>query len=76
MRRLEPHEYEAGLEVLSAFEREAKRDPRAAGVEHPALPGLWVAETSSLLRRLPRIVIVYTIEDAAGVVRAWNLFRL
>jgi hypothetical protein len=42
---------------------------------HPELEGVWVYETPHLVR-LPSIVIVYTIDDAAGFVDLWNCFLL
>jgi len=74
--RLGKASYKAGLEVLELFETYALRDPRMAGVQHPTLPGLWLFETPSALKRLPRLVLVYSIEDDEGFVTLWNVYRL
>lgn len=69
-------DYPAGIEVLDLFTLQAEREPRMPGSPHSALPDLWVFETPSAIKRLPRIAVVYTIDDANGFVDLWNLYRL
>jgi hypothetical protein len=69
-------EYADALEVLALFDTYAKRNPRMAGEQHPDLPHLWIFETPAALSRLPRIAVVYTIEDDEGFVTLRNLYRL
>jgi hypothetical protein len=73
---LAPHEHLAAIEVLDAFEKQAKIDPRMPGDEHPAIADLWVFETPSGIVRLPRLVVSYTIDDEGGFVDMCNLYRL
>ena len=51
-------------------------DPRMAGVEHTELPAFWLFETPQMVARVPRLTIVYTIDDAGGFADLWNLYRL
>ena len=69
-------DYDAGLEVLELFEASACRNPRMVGEPHPEMGGLWLFETPYELRRLPRLVLVYDIDDDAGLVQLWNVYRL
>jgi len=69
-------EYALGVEVLDLFERQAVVDPRMPGEPHPALPHLWIFETPAAIARLPRLIVVYTIDEAQGVVDMWNLYQL
>lgn len=60
------------LEILDIFEHGVTRGPRASGEPHVAFPEIWVYEIP-YVSRLPFIAIIYTIDDAAGVVYAWNM---
>jgi hypothetical protein len=73
---LAPAEYQGAIEVIDLFEIYACRNPRMAGDEHSELPGLWVFETPSALSRLPRLALVYGIDDDDGYVTLCNLYRL
>jgi hypothetical protein len=73
---LAPAEYDGGLDVLLLFDKYACINPRMAGTQHPELPHLWLFETPPAVSRLPRVVLVYTIEDDEGYVTLWNLYRL
>ena len=65
------------MEVLDTFERLARIDPRLPGIAHAAVSGLWLFEGPTRgISRLPRLVIVYTIDEAEGFVDLWNLYRL
>ena len=72
-RRLGNADFKAAIEVLDAFELVACRNPRALGQQHPEYPEIWVYEPPRAVRRLPRIALVYTIDDQRKVVRLWNL---
>jgi hypothetical protein len=69
-------EYDAGVDLLVLFDEYATLNPRMAGTQHPDLPHLWLFESPSALSRLPRVVLVYTIEDDEGYATLWNLYRL
>ena len=71
-----PPEYSLGIEILDLFERQAVIDPRMPGEQHPTLPDLWLFETPNAVVRLPRLVVVYTIDDRRGAIDLWNLYRL
>lgn len=58
------------------FDQQAVIDPRMPGEQHPVLSELWLFETPGAIVRLPRLVIVYTIDEERGVVDMWNLYRL
>ena len=47
-----------------------------AGEEHTELPDFWLFETPQMVARVPRLTIVYTIDDAGGFADLWNLYRL
>lgn len=71
----ETYPAESLFEVLNYFEHVATRDPRRAGVPHPNLEQAWVFEFSGV-QRLPRVVILYRIDDAAGLVIQANIHVL
>jgi len=50
-------------------------NPRMIGVPHPEIPHLWVYE-GPRLTRFPPIVIVFTIDDEAGMIMLWNVWLL
>lgn len=75
-RRLGSTEYPAAIEILDSFELVACRNPRALGEQHPNYPEIWVYEPPRAIKRLPRMVLVYTIDDKLGVVRLWNVYLL
>jgi hypothetical protein len=75
-RRLDSASFQSAIEVLDAFELAACRNPRALGQQHPEFPDIWVYEPPRAVRRIPRIALVYTIDDVGGIVRLWNLVLL
>lgn len=46
------------------------------GVRHPDNPDLWIFASPANVLRLPRLVIVYTIDAIQGEVTLWNLHRI
>lgn len=72
-RRLGSADYRASIEVLDAFELLVCKDPRAAGQQHRACPDWWIYEAPRVIRRLPRIALLYSIDDEGGFVRLWNV---
>lgn len=71
-----PAEYDPFVDLLVLFDQYATINPRMAGSQHPHFAHLWLFESPSALSRLPRVVLVYTIEDEEGYVTLWNLYRL
>lgn len=63
--------FEDAFAILDIFEALVTRNPYLCGEEHPSQAGLWVWE-SPPIARLPKAVIIYTIEDETGRVRVWN----
>jgi hypothetical protein len=61
------------LDILDAFEDGVKKDPRSCGEMHPAYSkgNFWVYE-SPPIARLPKIFMLYEIDDEKGQVKLWN----
>lgn len=74
-RRLGNIDHEAFVDLLKNFETMAFINPRMIGVPHPEIPHLWVYE-GPRLTRFPPIVIVFTIDDEAGMIMLWNVWLL
>ena len=58
-------------DLLESLQANLTFDPRSAGEPHPHLPGIWVYE-SPPVARLPKVFILYTIDDETGIVRLRN----
>ena len=59
-------------ELLDSLEFALRVDPRICGEPHPSSNGrFWVYEPPPI-KRLPRVFILYEIDEAAGVVTLWN----
>jgi hypothetical protein len=69
-------DYQTLLEVTVLFEKYVEIDPKMAGTPHPEYQDLWVFQTPEALYRLPKIVIVYSIEPSDGFVTLWNIFTI
>jgi hypothetical protein len=51
-------------------------DPQMPGIPHPEIHDWWLFATPSAIVRLPKFVIIYTIDRVEGVVTLWNLYRI
>lgn len=60
-------------DILVSFEEAVCVNPRIIGEQHPGFSGgrMWVYE-SPPLNRLPKVTILYEIDDENGVVILWN----
>ncbi len=76
MRLTGKYDYQLLLEVTNLFERYVEIDPKMAGMRHPDHKELWLFQTPDALLRLPKIVIVYSIEPDEGFVTLWNIFDI
>jgi hypothetical protein len=63
---------ESLFDALDVFEHGAIRDPKSTGELHPKLEGVWVYEPPPVVR-LPPVIVVYTIDEEKGLVRACNI---
>ena len=63
------------MDVLESFEDVVCVNPRRNGEPHPAFKGgkVWIYE-SPPISRLPRVRILYEIDDANGIVIYWNFW--
>lgn len=61
-------------EALDFLEMLIKRDPYSAGVQHPGVPEFWVWE-SPPVKRIPKMYILYTIDEARGaaILRSFSI---
>ena len=76
LRRLGALERDAVIDVLDAFEFAARLNPRSLGEPHPNNKEFWTYEPPRTIARVPRMVLVYSIDDDNGVVRLWNIYLL
>lgn len=60
-------------DLLDSFEWAVTRDPKACGERHPnyANGQFWIWE-SPPISRLPRVFILYEIDEKNGAVIAWS----
>lgn len=61
------------VDLINSLEFGLTRDPRSVGEPHAGFPGdrIWLVE-SPPLRRLPRLCILYEIDDERGIVTLYN----